>query len=291
MDTASIGSRLQSLPQRDQALVLARLASSRTDDGSFSPSGLRDAFDSIGLPRPAKPANVLLTLEKAKLATRRSTKGMWWLTPIGRDRSVELMGGIDLQVALAEAASGRGAALGLLTHSVLDPTWAPPELIAPLAGFLAEFPFDTNVFAMTRFPKDTEDGEDPDVLVPCISALRTTCAAHGLTLHLASDRSIVDDLWSNVLAHMWACRYGIAIFEDHVDRGINYNLTIEVGGMLLAGRRTALLKDHTVPSMPTDLVGKIYRSVDLKRPTSVASSVHSWIREDLRLGSCGECDS
>lgn len=276
------------MPLRDQALVLARHASSRTDDGGFSPAQLRDAFDVTGLPRPAKPGNVLLALQRDKLAGRRGATGRWWLTPKGRDRSLELMGGVDLQVVLAEATVGSGAAFGKLTVAALDPTSAPAELVGPLSEFLGEFPFDTNVFGMTRFPSSKE-GEPPDVLDSCLAALRSTCKAHGLTFHLASDRSIVDDLWGNVLAHMWGCRYGIAIFEDHVERGINYNLTIEVGSMLLAGRRTALLKDHTVPAMPTDLVGKIYRSVDLAEPASVSASIHAWIRDDLRLGSCSTC--
>ena len=58
---------------------------------------------------------------------------------------------------------------------------------------------------------------------------------------LGNDRKIVDDLWANVAAHMWACKYGIRFFEDRRGRGVNYNLSIEVGGMLTTGRRLALL--------------------------------------------------
>jgi hypothetical protein len=41
--------------------------------------------------------------------------------------------------------------------------------------------------------------------------------------------------------------------------------------------------------MPTDLVGFIYKSVDLDDPSSVANAVHEWAREDLALGKCGAC--
>jgi hypothetical protein len=143
---------------------------------------------------------------------------------------------------------------------------------------------------LTRFPPSTEEGfAKGDPLATALDRAANVCSAHGLTLHLASHRVLVDDLWGNVLAHMWACRYGIAFFEDDAARGINYNLTIEVGGMLLAGRRTALLKDKTVAAMPTDLVGQIYKSIDLSRPTSVATALHRWIRDDLALGSCEHC--
>jgi hypothetical protein len=45
------------------------------------------------------------------------------------------------------------------------------------------------------------------------------------------------------MAHMWASKYGVAFFEDRRGRGMNYNLTIEVGCMLMAGRRCGLLKE------------------------------------------------
>jgi hypothetical protein len=100
-----------------------------------------------------------------------------------------------------------------------------------------------------------------------------------------------DDLWTNVAAHMWASRYGIAFFEDRVDRGMNYNLTIEVGSMLMTGRRVALLKDTSVERLPTDLVGRIRKDVDLGEIETVSRALHSWLRDDLGLGSCSECPS
>lgn len=40
--------------------------------------------------------------------------------------------------------------------------------------------------------------------------------SHQLHLHLASDRALDDDLFANVAAHMWACNYGIGLFEVRV---------------------------------------------------------------------------
>jgi hypothetical protein len=100
-----------------------------------------------------------------------------------------------------------------------------------------------------------------------------------------------DDLWANVAAHMWASRYGVAFFEDLATpkRGVNYNLTIEVGGMLMTGRRLALLKDTSIATMPIDLVGKIYKSVQMVKPETVEKALHAWIRDDLALGPCARC--
>jgi hypothetical protein len=142
---------------------------------------------------------------------------------------------------------------------------------------------------MTRFPDADEDPNGPDPVAAALQATEDAVKPHGLRFLLASQRALVDDLWGNVAAHMWASNYGVAFFEDRRGRGMNYNLVIEVGAMLMAGRRCLLLKDTSLETMPTDLVGFIYKSVDLDDPSSVTSAVHEWAREDLALGACGGC--
>ena len=135
---------------------------------------------------------------------------------------------------------------------------------------------------MTRFPDAKAGTADP--VGHALAVVREVCAEAGLEFHLASDRAIVDDLWDNVTAHMWACRYGVGLFEDRVDRGLNHNLLIEVGAMIMSGRRCALLKDGSIEKMPTDFVGMIYKSVDLSAEETVAQVVKAWIGDDLRVG-------
>lgn len=285
----SLALRVQQLPVADQVLSLARLAEARSESGRFAPSGVDDLFDAFGLPRPAKVSNVLSRLEdRGHVSRLKGSRGSWRLTPAGRARSTRLMDDIDLAVLTAEAASERPSLFGQTTHPLIPPSLAPPELLTPLRVFIEAHPFDSNVFGMTRFP-DEQDESDVDPLAGALEVARRACANHGLEFHLASDRMIVDDLWANVAAHMWACRYGIAFFEDRKGRGINYNLTIEVGGMMVAGRRLALLKDGSIERLPTDLVGKIYKSVDLDDLDATASAIHLWLRDDLLLGACLEC--
>lgn len=142
---------------------------------------------------------------------------------------------------------------------------------------------------MTRFPDDGEEPDGPDPVAKAIEATGDALTGHGLRFLLASQRAMVDDLWGNVAAHMWASNYGIAFFEDRRGRGMNYNLVIEVGAMLMAGRRCLLLKDSSIKRMPTDLVGLIYKSVDLDDPDTITKAVHEWACEDLSLGVCPTC--
>lgn len=172
-------------------------------------------------------------------------------------------------------------------HTLVPPALAPPELVAPLREYFVHHPFDLNVLGMTRFPDKRDYSDDP--LGPAIEAAREVCGMHGLDFQLASEGTIHGDLWPNVAGYMWGSRYGLAFFEDRTGEGINYNLTIEVGSMMMAGRRCLLLKDNTIKKMPTDLVGKIYTTADFSKVDSVREAVHRWIRDDLRLPACRSC--
>lgn len=284
-----VGVRLQSLDLPEQGIVLARVATARSDGRAFRPQDLGDLFYEIGLPQPSNMSNLMTQLRRREVATPAKDRGYWQLTPLGRAQSVELLSDFDLGALQAEVAAMTGSELAELRHPVVPPSLAPPDLLPLLGRFLDEHEFDRNVFGMTRFPSDGDDESDPDPIAPALIAARDVCEAHGLEFHLASDRAMHDDLWRNVMAHMWASRYGIAFFEDRKTRGINYNLTIEVGGMLLSGRRCALIKDSSIERMPTDLVGMIYKPVDLDHVETVAAALHVWARDDLALGSCNAC--
>ncbi|OBH34275.1 hypothetical protein A5692_13300 [Mycobacterium sp. E342] len=236
-------------------------------------------FENLGLPGPSKIANAFASLSKAGLITKAGGQGLYRITPLGRHHSNSVVTESELHELLAETQSYGGALLGAVVHTLVPPTLAPPAIVAPVTQFTETYPFDLNVFGMTRFPDDS--GGDP--VDAALSAARTEVERHGLNFHLASDRAMSDDLWTNVAAHMWASRYGVAFFEDRRGRGLNYNLTIEVGSMIMTGRRCLLLKDNSIKSMPTDLVGMIYKPVDLDETDTVTNAVNDWVTNDLNL--------
>ena len=268
---------------------MGRLAQLRAESGRFSPGDVQHLFDDFSLPSPPSVSNSLAALQRRGLATRVTGRGRTWsITPVGNAMVSELFSDLDLAAIEFESITHGNATFGHTAHPVLPPLLAPPRLLDPLRLFLAQHPFDRNVFGMTRFPDET-DQTDPDPVGPALAAAREACRQHGLKFHLASDRAIDDDLWANVAAHMWASKYGIGFFEDRRGRGINYNLTIEVGAMLMTGRRCALLKDTSIDRLPTDLVGRIYKTVDLMEPEAVSRAVHAWLRDDLAFDRCSGC--
>jgi hypothetical protein len=283
--TEPLALQVQELHQgTDRVLVLGDLLSRRSSHGWFTPSEVLGAFEALRVPAPGNVNQALSQLRARGMVLRRNTGGGWSVTPRGRQQVVKLMGEIDPASLAIEKTDTPTAEFGHARHTLIPPFFAPAGWLPGIQRFLGQFPFDTNVFCMTRFP-----ASEVDPVLPAIEASREALRGHGLQLHLASDRQIDDDLWGNVAAHGWACRYGIGMFEDRAGRGLNQNLVAEVGAMLMTGRRCALLKDKSQPGLPTDFVGQIYKSVDFDDRESVSVEVHSWAREDLGLGRCENC--
>lgn len=273
-----LGLQIQALPATsDRVLVAADLVSRRSGDGRFVPSEITRALLDLNVPPPGNVSSVLGTLRNRDHVLRHQD-GRWAVTPLGRRAAEEFA--ID---AVPDVDLSRAAASAEFAHTsyTVIPAWAaPPRWAAGIARLLDQSPFETNVFCMTRFPSE---GDLADPVASAIEAARDVLKEFGLTLHLASDKIVEDDLLGNVGAYMWACQYGLGIVEDRVSRGLNYNVVIELGGMTVTGRRCSILRDRTAPMLPTDLSGQIYKSVDLDDIQSVVDSVDGWAVNDLGL--------
>ena len=273
----------------DRVLVIGYIAGTQIGDGWFSSTVVGSYFDKLRLPKPSNISGCLGRLRTRRLVVQNSTGKMWSLSPEGREKVLELFADIDTASIEADLVGYPGVEFAHVRHLVIPPAFAPPQWAPAIARLLERFPFEKNVFCMTRFPKSDDANDFSDPVWKVVDTLRTALKLHGLTLHLASDRQADDSLLGNVGAHMWACQYGIGLLEDRVEHGLNYNLIFEIGSMLMTGRRCAIFKDYTIESPPTDLVGQIYKSVDFSNLVSIAEKAHLWASEDLGLGRCAQC--
>lgn len=240
-------------------------------------------FELLRLPRPGNVSQELAVLKSKGRVIRRRTGKEWSLTPEGRGAASQLMKGLDITAVEAEIALVGSAELQQAQHPLIPPELAPVRWANAISRLLDQFPFESNVFCMTRFPRDEKQDELPDPVQEVIATARRTLEEKGLHMHLASDRQADDELFGNIAAHMWACKYGIGLFETRFGKEFNDNLQIEVGAMLMTGRRVVLLKDRDTPKMPTDFVGHIYKSVDFDDPGSVAKELEAWAADDLGI--------
>ena len=181
----NVGVRLQTLPAQDQTIALARLAEARVG-GAFGSNVIRCLYVEMSLPVPTNVSDVIGKLAKKGLMIQvGSNPVVWRLTPLGRRRSQDLMSDIDLAAVAAEAAASGAAIFGRSAHSLLPPTLAPLDLIPTLHQFLAKFPFETNIFAMTRFPEEGSDEIDP--IASALQAAAHACIFFSLFLSLCID--------------------------------------------------------------------------------------------------------
>lgn len=246
-------------------------------------------FAEFRLPPPKNISARLADLRKRDFVIDRK-KGktypaVWSLTPTGHTEVLSLIGEIDAAEIAPELIETPGAEFGHAHHTLLPPGLAPLGWRDGIRRLLDRSPFEKNVLCMTRFKRDVPDDPIDDV----IAAVRGALGPHGLRLNLANDKIVDEDLWGNVAAYAWACKFGVGLIENRVGEGVNPNLLIEAGAMHIAGRRCALLKDRTVERMPTDLIGRIRKDVDFDNVKEVSKEIHLWAAEDLDLGRCRAC--
>jgi hypothetical protein len=261
----------------------------RNGNGWFAPEEVQRLFDALRVPRPGNIHRSLESLRQQALVRKGTTAAQWGLTPLGQERVQELTAEVDIVVLEAELRGTPGTEFGHALHTVIPPWFAPTKWLAPISRLLETFSFEKNVFLITRFPSGEGDEQYLDPIRDAIPVIRDALECHGLALHLASDRQLDDDLLGNVAAHMWACQFGIGIVEDRLGRGLNYNAITEIGAMLMTGRRCAILKDRTAPSLPTDIAGQIYKPVDLVDLDQIGASIHAWVANDLAMRKCEGC--
>lgn len=261
----------------DQTLVLAHVAQLRSQDRTISPRGIEDTFLNLRIPLPSNVSQNLAILSKRGLMLRLAP-GRWALTPEGKEAIRQLMAGVKDSALREYDTPGSEALLGDAPHYLLSPDLAPAKFQSGISRFREGHPFERNVFLISRSPRD-----EADPVGPAIETCRSACEDAGMEMHVATDRAVEELLFGNIAAAMWACQYAVALFEDHRGEGVNTNVALEVGGMLITGRQCLLLKDDTVERLPTDLVGHLYQPVDITNHNALSETVTRWLGSDLGL--------
>jgi hypothetical protein len=274
--------RLQGLPGPLQVLAVGALAALQSESGTFKTRQVTELMSTLRLPPLANVSATLSRLRGEKLLMRPN-KDMWALTPLGEARLNDGAAKVSTYALAVHLGQVSGSEFGEQHHTLIPPFLGPMGAAPGLSRILDGSPFEQNVMLITRFPKGPEDH-----YVQLIPKLREAVAKHRLALRVASDGVAEDLLWANVVTYMWACKYAIVLM-DTAQGMLNYNVLIEIGGMLMTGRRCAILRDTSVPQMPADLVGHIDKPTDLADHNASVNEIHRWIRDDLALGECEAC--
>ncbi|MCK7590778.1 hypothetical protein M0G43_09345 [Subsaxibacter sp. CAU 1640] len=148
------------------------------------------------------------------------------------------------------------------------------ELSISLKRFQKDHPnSDKCGFLMMKF-------EDSKLQQNIIGVLKSHLAKKGITLLRADEKWYSDDLFENIKTYMQGCSFGIALFDRINTEEFNPNVSLEIGYMMALNKPVLLLKDKTLKSLQTDLVGKLYHQFDYQYPEStIPLALDKWISD------------
>ena len=151
---------------------------------------------------------------------------------------------------------------------------APIEIQESLTLFELDYPDSTKVaFIMMQFGKTKAHDE-------IMKAIRILLDSHGISGVKADDKQYHDDLFPNVMTYLYGCGFGIAVFERIEAEDFNPNVSLEVGYMFALRKPVCLLKDRTLKTLHTDLVGKLYKVFDPQEPgKTIPDEISQWLSD------------
>lgn len=151
-------------------------------------------------------------------------------------------------------------------------TEVPVEIQNSLRLFKRDFPDKNQVaFIMMRFGKTKAHND-------ILNAIKGSLKSYGIKGVRADEKEYHDDLYHNILTYIYGCNFGIAVFERIESQEFNPNISFELGYMSALKKPVCILKDKTLKTLQTDLVGKLYKNFDPQDPIgTIPNEISKWL--------------
>ena len=150
----------------------------------------------------------------------------------------------------------------------------PVEIQESLKRFEVDYPDETKVaFIMMRFSKTRSHDE-------VVDAVKKSLKTNHITGLRADDKEYHEDTLWNIRTYLHGCLFGIAIFERIESEDYNSNVGLEVGYTLALGKKVCLLKDQTMKTLQSDLMGRLYQPFDTRDASNCIPKVLTkWLKD------------
>ena len=121
--------------------------------------------------------------------------------------------------------------------------------------------------------------EDSTIQSKIVLSLKDIFKKHNITLMRADEKHYSDDLLVNIRTYMHGCSFGVAVFERINSDYFNPNVSLEVGYMMALKKPIMFLKEKTLKSLHTDLIGKLYEEFDFQNlHRTIDKAVTKWLK-------------
>lgn len=150
----------------------------------------------------------------------------------------------------------------------------PPEIRVSLQKFREDYPDDRKTaFIIMQFGKTLAHQN-------IVEALKQVFDKHGIVALRADDKEYHSSLLGNVLTYIYGCSMSVAVFERIEADKFNPNVSFEVGYMKALNKPVCLLKDKTMSTLHTDLLGELYKTFDPQDPKgSIPAELEKWLKD------------
>ena len=150
----------------------------------------------------------------------------------------------------------------------------PPEIRDSLTKFREDYPgTHKTAFIMMQFGKTTAHQN-------IVESIKQVFEKHGIVALRADDKEYHSSLLGNVLTYIYGCDTSVAVFERIEADKFNPNVSFEVGYMRALNKPICLLKDKTMSTLHTDLLGELYKSFDPQDPKgSIPAELEKWLKD------------
>jgi len=155
----------------------------------------------------------------------------------------------------------------------------PPEIRESLRKFSTAHPDPLKAaFVMMDF-------EETQLHKDVFARIENKLGELGINALRADRGKYHDDLYWNVVTHIYGCSCGVAVLDRITDDSINANVTLEVGYMLALRKPVCLLTDDRLPKIPNNLIGKLrYEFSTMNVDDSIDAALDAWLKDqDLGL--------
>lgn len=151
-----------------------------------------------------------------------------------------------------------------------------PNVPLHIKGYIEKFLYDypdykKNIFLIMSFSSNKFNNE-------IYRILKKVFEEYGFNLLRADEKNYTNDLLSNIETYLYGCNSAVAVFERISNEIYNPNVSIEVGFCLGSNKPICLLKEKTLPKLPSDLIGKLYYEFSLEdMETSIPREIKRWL--------------
>lgn len=154
------------------------------------------------------------------------------------------------------------------------PLEPPIEIKESFERFKHDYPNPAKVaFIMMQFGKTKAHNEIAE-------AIKGVLGSHGISGVKADDKQYHNALFYNIMTYLYGCGFGIAVFERIEAEKFNPNVSLEVGYMLALNKSVCLLKDKTLKTLHTDIIGKLYEAFDTQDPiNTIPDKITKWLSD------------